>query len=105
MSPTAVNGAVDPIPSHSVVKLEIAQNWDDAIKRLVDASVLSRPNLAHWVTKDHRSVISPGIWYGLGLRCALAGFSKRKRSFQIARQITVSSVSYVNHYTGCGSHN
>ncbi len=42
MSPTAVNGAVDPIPSHSVVKLEIAQNWDDAIKRLVDASVLSR---------------------------------------------------------------
>jgi L-iditol 2-dehydrogenase len=53
MSPTAINvDATDPVTS---LKDQVLLNGG-AAQHIIDPEVLTRPNLALWVSKDHRSV-------------------------------------------------
>jgi L-iditol 2-dehydrogenase len=54
MSPTAVS-ATNPIADASTLKAQIQANGTaTTTNSVIDPQVLARPNLALWVTKDHK---------------------------------------------------
>jgi L-iditol 2-dehydrogenase len=53
MSPTAIN--VDATDAVTSLKNQVLLNGG-AAQHIIDPEVLTRPNLALWVSKDHRSV-------------------------------------------------
>jgi L-iditol 2-dehydrogenase len=54
MSPTAIS-ASNPIADASTLKAQIQANGTTTTtKGAIDPQVLARPNLALWVTKDHK---------------------------------------------------
>lgn len=48
--------AVDQVPAVTNAKLKDVNRSTTTVGHAIDSSVLSRPNLALWVTQDHRQV-------------------------------------------------